>query len=522
MKMTAGLHSVVVEYFEQDGDEALQVDFEGPGRPQQPLATLLDRARQRKRAPPRRRSSFTIDPAKAAKGTRVFRVARLRVVPRAEDRRHGGRFDQVSAPPLSQLERPRRLPGRASPAKSPRYALERAADGRRSPPPLPPRKRQPRSCRPTESIDRTLVRFNCIACHERDKLGGVEEARNRFFQSDMPEMGDEGRIPPQPDRRRRQAQRRVAEDRVRPRGQGPALHAHADAEVRHGQRRQPGRRARSRPTQRSIKPRRRSTSPPTTRRIKAAGRRLVGAQGFSCIKCHTFADKRSTGIQAISLTTMTKRLRPEWFHHYLHNPLAYRPGTRMPTPFPDGKTTLPDVLDGSVDKQIAAIWTYLADGDKATLPVGLVTGKIELIAFDEAIIYRNFIEGAGTRAIGVGYPEKLNLAFDANELRLAMLWHGGVHRRRQALDRPRRRLRTAARRQRPATCPTGAPFAVLDRRRRRVARTRRPRSWATSSAATGSARRRRPTFLYSLGGRADRGLPAAGRRAGRVRRCSAR
>ena len=48
-----------------------------------------------------------------------------------------------------------------------------------------------------------------------------------------------------------------------------------------------------------------------------------------------------------------------------------------------------------------------------------------MIAFDEAVIYRNFIEGAGARAIGVGFPEKLNLAFDADNMRLAMLWHGG-------------------------------------------------------------------------------------------------
>jgi hypothetical protein len=107
------------------------------------------------------------------------------------------------------------------------------------------------------------------------------------------------------------------------------------------------------------------------------------------------------------------------------SPLSYRPGTRMPTPFSDGKSTLPDILEGSIDKQTGAMWSFLADGDKALLPVGLVTGEIELMAFDEAVLYRNFIEGAGTRAIGVGYPEKLNLAFDANDQRLAMLWHGG-------------------------------------------------------------------------------------------------
>lgn len=97
----------------------------------------------------------------------------------------------------------------------------------------------------------------------------------------------------------------------------------------------------------------------------------------------------------------------------------------MPTAFPNGETTLPAVLEGSIDKQIGGIWAYLADGDKAKLPVGLVTGKIELVAYDEAVLYRNFIEGAGPRAIGVGFAEKLNYAFNANEMSLAMIWHGG-------------------------------------------------------------------------------------------------
>ena len=30
----------------------------------------------------------------------------------------------------------------------------------------------------------------------RDKVGGVEEARNTFFETTQPEMGDEGRVPP--------------------------------------------------------------------------------------------------------------------------------------------------------------------------------------------------------------------------------------------------------------------------------------------------------------------------------------
>ncbi len=58
------------------------------------------------------------------------------------------------------------------------------------------------------------------------------------------------------------------------------------------------------------------------------------------------------------------------------------------------------------------------------LPLGLGKKTIPLRPFKEAIIYRNFIQGAGTRAIAVGYPEKISLAFDANDLRLAMIWQG--------------------------------------------------------------------------------------------------
>jgi hypothetical protein len=132
----------------------------------------------------------------------------------------------------------------------------------------------------------------------------------------------------------------------------------------------------------------------------------------------------------------------------------------MPTAFPDGQTTLPMVLDGTVNGQIASIWSYLGDGDKALQPVGLVTGKIEMVAFDEAVVYRNFIEGAGPRAIGVGYPEKLNLAFDANTMRIAMLWHGGF------IDAAKHWTARGAGFEKPLgdnvlKLPEGAPLAVL-------------------------------------------------------------
>ncbi len=43
---------------------------------------------------------------------------------------------------------------------------------------------------------------------------------------------------------------------------------------------------------------------------------------------------------------------------------------------------------------------------------------------NEAVIYRNFIDGAGARAIGVGYPSQKNIAYDADQCRLALVWQG--------------------------------------------------------------------------------------------------
>jgi hypothetical protein len=96
----------------------------------------------------------------------------------------------------------------------------------------------------------------------------------------------------------------------------------------------------------------------------------------------------------------------------------------MPAAWPNGQVLLPRILSDDADTQIHAVWTYLSDGEKAATPLGLRTAPLELVPIDRALIYRNFIEGAGTRAIGVGYPQRVNLAFDANNLRLALLWQG--------------------------------------------------------------------------------------------------
>lgn len=49
---------------------------------------------------------------------------------------------------------------------------------------------------------------------------------------------------------------------------------------------------------------------------------------------------------------------------------------------------------------------------------------IPLVVKDEPLIYRNFIQGAGNRAIGVGYPGGINIAWSAESMNLALIWRG--------------------------------------------------------------------------------------------------
>ena len=493
MQITAGLHAVAVEYFEAGGEEVLQVEFQAEGQPQQKLDTLVAAPPAKKADKPDERA-FVVNNDLAAKGKEYFTT--LGCASCHNLKKDGQQIvSKLTAPALAQLKATGGCQA-DGPGKTPFYALNgkqkeslTAAIGEAKKPAPQPLVKE-------DLVSRNLVRFNCVACHTRGQLGGVEEARNPHFKSDMPEMGDEGRLPPPlagvGAKLRPEWMQTVFNEGAKDRpymftrmpkfgmaNVGVLVTALDEADKA------------------TLKPLPKLNVDEEDKKFKAAGRRLVGGQAFGCIKCHTFAGKRSTGIQALSLTTMTKRLRPEWFHHYMQNPQAFRPGTRMPNVFPDGQTTLPTVLDGSVDKQDRAMWAYLSDGDKAILPVGLVTGAIELIAYDEAIMYRNFIEGAGPRAIGVGYPEKLNLAFDANNLRLALIWQGAF------IDASRHWEGRGAGFQPPLgdnviKLTDGVPFAALENDKA---------PWPGTEAKAQGYRflgyslgqKRQPTFSYSFG-----------------------
>src|SRR6185503_8044856 len=99
------------------------------------------------------------------------------------------------------------------------------------------------------------------------------------------------------------------------------------------------------------------------------------------------------GVQGIDMLLMPKRLRRDWFHAYCIDPQKIRPGTRMPTGWPNGQSTLPAVLDGSAPAQVEAILAYL-NSKNPQVPAGMGRKFLPLVPTDGAIIYRNFIQGA--------------------------------------------------------------------------------------------------------------------------------
>ncbi|MDB6175706.1 MAG: cytochrome c1 [Chthoniobacteraceae bacterium] len=269
-------------------------------------------------------------------------------------------------------------------------------------------------------VQLTLTRLNCIACHQRDALGGVATHRGEYFTGREESLGEQGRIPPPLT------------------GVGAKLKAAWLREVvANGAGVRPSINTRmpkfgaanTEPLVAWLK--QIDTLPPAKfERVQPAakphnvGCELAGTKGFNCIACHTFRG-RSAAIHGPELTTMTERLEQNWFHHFLAQPQRFAPLTVMPGFWPDGKSTLPGVLGGDPGQQRDALWQFLAQGPEAGEPAGLVLEPLVVEVRDEAVIVRRAFPGIGKRGIGVGYPGGINLAFDAAQMRLGSVWIGG-------------------------------------------------------------------------------------------------
>ncbi len=270
-----------------------------------------------------------------------------------------------------------------------------------------------------QQLDKTLVTFNCVACHERTGLGGIAPERNALFTGTQPSLGDQGRLPPPLSH------------------VGAKLKPEGIAEVLLHGKRQRGYVETSMPQFGEANVghlvklfgRVDLLEPVEFPRIaslpesKNAGHEMMGAAGLGCILCHEFNGQRSGETGALDLVGVTGRLQKNWFHLYLRQPARFHPNVIMPSYWPDGQSVRPNILGGDTSQQIEALWTYLEDGGRARKPLGLSRQSNELRVGAVTEICRGR-SPVGYRGIGVGYPERIHLTFDAEEMALRELWKG--------------------------------------------------------------------------------------------------
>ncbi len=422
VKLDAGVHSIRVEYFEKGGEEVLTLDVAGPDFGRTPIATLItsepNNVVNKELIP----AVFKPKAGLVANGKELFQSVgcanchRMEATDVASAESAGLTVSAKKGKPLAQLTSNAGCLADQPSVNVPKYELTTAQrDAIRS---ALKKSAADKQVVASEKLEFHLANSNCLACHQRGDVGGPESTRDGLFLTRMQEMGNEGRLPPT---------LTGVGDKLQPKYIAQTL-AEGGKERPYMMTRMPGfgQAISQSMTELLVKldaqPISHEARADTEEVMIAAGRKLVGSEGLACIKCHTFGSKATPGIQAIDMRRMSERLNEDWFHRYMLDPTRYRPGTRMPLSFPDGKSTLTTVFEGDPHRQIDAMWRYLAQGEKIREPVGLDAEAIVLKPLERPIIYRNFIEGLGPRGIAVGYPEQTNIAWDAGSMSLAMIW----------------------------------------------------------------------------------------------------
>ena len=274
-----------------------------------------------------------------------------------------------------------------------------------------------------KQLELQLLAFNCYACHERNGRGGVARFRRDHFETvGGVDLGDEGRLPPPLMGVGRKLQTAWLKNvllgkkaDVRPHLQIRMPTFHAELANRLPELLRVADKAWEQNAMAALD---------TSAEFIEAGRQLMDV---GCVQCHLFGGSALPSVIGVDVRGVGTRVRPEWFREFLSNPSALKARTRMPSFFPDGKSQRPDLLGGDVDRQIAAMWAYLNARGEVALPDKISEARArnyELKPTDKPIVLRTFMQEAGTHAIAVGFPQRVNFAFDAEKICVAVGWRG--------------------------------------------------------------------------------------------------
>ncbi|MBI3417202.1 MAG: cytochrome c1, partial [Verrucomicrobia bacterium] len=345
IRLKAGDHPITVTWFNGDAQLDLRVSWKGPGLNKQEIpASVLTHIGQP--MVPLGEEKFTVDAAKANRGRELFGRLGCAACHEVSGEKISSALATKNFSELTPAQGDGCL-GENVRAGVPQYFLTRPErEALRAT--LTAREKLAQPLAPKEQVTRTLAVMNCFACHARDGLGGPMPGRvDHFSIVGEADLGEEGRLPPHltrvGDKLRPEWLREVLLNKGAARpymatrmpqfgeanvGHLPAAFAQADSA---GQA---------------------DTPLEYSARDVKQGRKLVGTGGMACISCHVFAGHKSLGIPALDMATMTKRLKRDWFRRYLIDPASLRPGTRMPTFWPEGKSARPEILEGNSAKQI--------------------------------------------------------------------------------------------------------------------------------------------------------------------------
>ncbi len=163
-----------------------------------------------------------------------------------------------------------------------------------------------------------------------------------------------------------------------------------------------------------------------------AGIRLAGsgAGGLSCIVCHDFQGRPAGGTRGPDMSTMSLRLRPEWFRRWMRDPGRIQQGSAMPAYFGSFSAE-------KREETIDVLWSTLGGGASLPLPVGVTSAdalrpggaKVEIAGYKvlvrgEPVLLRTAMPKSSARSIAVGLPGGTSYAFDAERCRLRYVWDG--------------------------------------------------------------------------------------------------
>lgn len=406
VELAPGWHQLQLTYFHTGREAKFVCEMEGPQIPRGPIASSRLSISEKPIAP---FEPLKVDAALAARGREFF--GKLGCANCHDDLK-------VAATPgiaFAKLD-PTRGCLSDSPGAWPRFDL--SADQRALVAKALPIAEKPQLT-DAQQLAKTLVTFNCIACHERTGLGGIAPERNALFTGTQPALGDQGRIPPPLSHVGAKLKPEwIAEVLLR----GKRQRDYVDATMPQFGEANVGHLVGLFGKVDALEP----VEFPKVANIlesKNAGYEMIGTGGLSCIACHEFNGQKSGEMSALDISRVTERLQKNWFYLYMRQPSRFHPTVIMPSFWPDGKSTRPAILGGDTAQQIEALWTYLEDGARAKKPVGLSRQSNELRVGDTTEICRGQ-SPVGYRGIGVGYPERINLAFDSGEMALRQLWKG--------------------------------------------------------------------------------------------------